>query len=128
MAHILVVEDEIAIAEILLALFEDEGHSVQLAPHGQAGFDAVAGQRPDLVLTDTTMPVMTGPEMVAALLDHPDLASIPVVVMSALPEAEVRSTYIRCATFIQKPFRLHEVAATVASILAAITTKSPPVV
>ena len=122
MAHILIVEDEFAIAEILLALFDDQGHSTQSAANGQLALAAMAGRRPDLVLTDTTMPIMTGPEMVAAMLGDATFASIPVIVMSALPEAEVRATCIRCATFIQKPFRLHEVAATVHRVLLAEAT------
>lgn len=118
MADILVVEDEIGIAELLVAMFEDEGYAVRTAPDGRAALQAIAAKRPDLVLTDTTMPVMTGPEMVGALLDDAELASIPVIVMSALPETQVRPTYRRCATFVQKPFRLHELAATVARVLS----------
>lgn len=117
MADILVVEDEIAIAEVLLALLEEQGHMVRAAPDGRAALMAIADRTPDLVLTDTTMPTMTGPELVAALLQDDDLASIPVIVMSALPEAEVRPTYSRFATFVQKPFRVHELAVTVDRVL-----------
>ena len=118
MADILVVEDDICIAEMLVAVFEDKGYAVRTAPDGRAALRAIAARRPDLVLTDTTMPVMTGPEMVAALLADEELAAIPVIVMSALPEMEVRPTYPRCTTFVQKPFRIHELAAAVARVLA----------
>ena len=120
MADILVVEDEIAIAEALLALFEDQGHRVRAAPNGRAGLEAAAERRPDLVLTDTTMPVMAGPDMVASLLDDHAFAAIPVVVMSAMLEGEIRPTYRRCTAFIQKPFRVHEVAALIERALRGV--------
>ena len=118
MADILVVEDEIAIAELLLILFEDAGHTVRAAQHGEEALAAILERRPDLVLTDRTMPVMSGPEFVASLQATGDLADTPIIVMSALPKAEVLATYPCQAPFIQKPFRLHEVAAAVELVLA----------
>jgi len=99
-------------------LFEDEGHTVRAAQHGEEALAAISERRPDLVLTDTTMPVMTGPQLVASLQATADLADTPIIVMSALPKAEVLAAYPRQAPFIQKPFRLHEVAAAVERFLA----------
>ncbi|MFW2828940.1 response regulator [Sphingomonas sp. ID0503] len=117
MADILVVEDEIAIAMTLEALLEDEGHQVRVAEQGRAGLAAIAVRVPALVLTDTNMPEMTGPEMVSAMLDEGQRA-IPVIVMSAMPEEQVRPAYRRCDAFIAKPFRLHQLAAMIRHILA----------
>ena len=122
MADILVVEDEIAIAEMLLMLLEEEGHIVRTAADGRAGLAAALERRPDLVLTDTTMPTMTGPELVAALQGEAALAGVPVIVMSALPMAEVLRTYPRWAPFIQKPFRVYQVAAMIENTLGTSLT------
>jgi CheY-like chemotaxis protein len=118
MALVLVVEDEFAIAELLQAMIEDEGHAVVTAGNGAGGLKAMAASRPDLVITDTMMPGMGGPEMVRAMASVPDLSRLKIVVMSAMPEEMVGCDYPGYAAFLQKPFRLTEVAALLSRLLS----------
>lgn len=111
--RILVVEDEAAVAELLLAVLEDDGHRVALAANGRDGLARLTEERFDLVITDTTMPVMTGPEMVRATRADARIPATPVVVMSALPEKQVGPDYPDYAAFLSKPFRLLEVVSLV---------------
>jgi CheY-like chemotaxis protein len=117
MALILVVDDEFALAELLRAMIEDEGHAVLTAHDGQAGLARMLADRPDLIFTDTTMPVMSGPDMVRAMAKDPALSGIRVVAMSAMPEETVGLEYPRYAAFLHKPFRLTEVTRLLSRLL-----------
>ncbi|OYW33548.1 MAG: hypothetical protein B7Z51_01175 [Methyloversatilis sp. 12-65-5] len=67
MARILVVDDEMGIRELLSEILRDEGHDVTLAEHAAAARSARLAARPDLVLLDISMPMLTGWEVAQAL-------------------------------------------------------------
>ena len=60
MAVILVVDDEIGIANLLADVLSDEGHRVLVAVNGRDALKRAEEERPDLVITDYMMPVMDG--------------------------------------------------------------------
>ena len=92
MTTVLVVDDEPLIAMALEAALEDAGYRVATAANGRQGLERLAeAPRPDLVLLDMMMPVMNGPAMLAAMAADPELARIPVVVLSSLPEEAIRA-------------------------------------
>jgi len=105
-ALILIVDDEVDIAEMIGALLEMEDYEVAYAANGRDGLDAVARRRPDLILTDVMMPLMTGPEMLAELRGHGSHGEIPVIMMSAANAAPVAESW--GVPFIMKPFRIEE--------------------
>jgi CheY-like chemotaxis protein len=120
MTTVLVVEDEPLIAFALEAELEDAGYSVLIAPNGRQALELLArGPRPDLVLTDMMMPVMSGPEMLATIAADPDLSVIPVIVLSSLPEAAVRARVGGVAAILRKPCTAQRLLATVAQVLGA---------
>jgi len=81
---LLVVDDDTAIRESLADLLTDEGYAVVTAAHGGEALDRLRdGVRPCLILLDLMMPVMSGPEFYQAQQADPQLASIPVVIISA---------------------------------------------
>ena len=106
MALVLVVDDEFGITELFDAVLTDEGHRVLTAMNGRQGLEMLAQERPDLVFTDYMMPVMDGAAMLSAITADPGLRDVPVVVMSAMPEATVAERCFGYAAFMQKPFRL----------------------
>lgn len=126
MAVIIVVEDEAGIAEILTAVLESEGHEVVTACDGQAGLACIGQRRPDLVITDTMMPVMDGPTMVGKMIADPALADVPVVVMSAIPTAA--AAYPCGTAFLRKPFRVGEVVSLAQRVLSdgRSPSRAPP--
>ena len=92
MTTVLVVDDEPLIAMALEAMLEDAGYRVVTAANGRQGLERLAeAPRPEIVLLDMMMPVMNGPAMLTAMAADPDLAGIPVIVLSSLPEAAVRA-------------------------------------
>jgi CheY-like chemotaxis protein len=89
-ALILVVDDD---PDILFALSETlaaEGYAVRGARDGIEALEAIRERRPDLIITDLLMPTMTGFELLGALHDDPELATIPTLIITAArgPEAQ----------------------------------------
>ena len=118
MALVLVVEDESGISELFDAVLTDEGYRVLVAMNGKQGLEMLARERPDLIFTDYMMPVMDGAAMLSAIAADPSLRDIPVVVMSAMPEATIAARCSGYASFIQKPFRLAEIVDMAGRLLA----------
>ena len=117
MATVLVVDDEFGIATLLKDVLEDENHRVRLATNGKDALEQISEGPPDLVLTDMMMPVMDGPSLIRALLDNPDFKSIPVIVMSSLPEATAKERCGSFAKFVRKPFTIFDIVDIVAEVL-----------
>lgn len=117
MALVLVVDDEFGILKLLEDVLTDEGHAVMVAVNGKQALDQAAEKRPDLVLTDYMMPVMDGAGLMNALAADPNLAYVPVVVMSSLPEATIAERCPGYAAFVRKPFKIFAVIELVAELL-----------
>lgn len=119
MQTILVVDDEFGIAETLELLLGDEGYHVVTASNGQNGLARLAERLPDLVLLDYMMPILDGPGMLRAMRADLTYRDVPVILMTALPEATVAKTIdSQYSGFLRKPFRANEVVGTVARVLA----------
>jgi len=119
MATVLVVDDEPLIAMALEAALEDAGYGVATAANGRQGLERLAeAPRPDLVLLDMMMPVMNGPAMLAAMAADPELAGIPVVVLSSLPEEAIRARVGEgVAAILRKPCTAEQVLGAIARAL-----------
>lgn len=85
MATILCIEDEATLRSDIAEELEEAGHEVLQAADGAAGLETILSQYPDLVISDITMPVMNGFEMLNKVrAERPDLANMPVIFLSAL--------------------------------------------
>ncbi|CAN5504891.1 N/A [soil metagenome] len=102
MATILLVEDNDDVREMMALALQLNGHSVRLAANGcEALAQLQAGVKPNLILMDLMMPVMTGWELRAALKEDPRLRDIPVVVISALPTENAQR--LQDTAYVTKP-------------------------
>lgn len=124
--QILVVEDEPDIRELLVFLLTDGGYGVQDAPNGAVALTMLARRPVDLVLTDINMPVMDGVDLLKAMQATVELRQIPTLVLSALPEAQIRSTCPSMGCFIQKPFRTGDLMARVGFLLRTVSDLGHP--
>jgi DNA-binding response OmpR family regulator len=117
--RILVVEDEAALAKVLKMRLEIEGFEVRTAGDGAEGMEMIAAERPDLVVVDLMMPVMDGYGMTKAIKTDPALASIPVLVLSALKqEREMeRLKKLGADAFQPKPYDSRELTAKIRELL-----------
>ena len=109
--RILVVDDDRLLREALTEAFEADGHAVEEAEHGGQALQLLAnGSRPGIILLDIMMPVMDGFAFLERKNADPELAAIPVVVISAterrLPHGAV--------ALVAKPFRPNELEEAIA--------------
>lgn len=111
MGTVLVVDDEFGVADLIDAVLTDEGHRVLTAANGRQGLEVVAKEHVDMMFLDYMMPIMDGAAMLRRITDDPSWRTIPVVMMSSLPEASVAERCSGYATFMRKPFRVGEVIA-----------------
>jgi CheY-like chemotaxis protein len=117
-ALILVVDDEFSVAEVVESILTDAGHEIVIASNGRQGLERANERRPDLVLLDFMMPIMSAPSMLKAMQEDPALRDIPVVIMSSLPESTIsQSAKNKYAAFLRKPFKVRDVLAVVDAAL-----------
>lgn len=118
MAHILVVDDEKATADLLAAVLLRDGHEVVTAGNGQEGLNAVAKKKPDLVLSDITMPIMDGYTFVSQLAADEATRSVPVIVLTGKDALLEPFQMLGNVThYFVKPFDVKLVRARVAEVL-----------
>ena len=95
----MVIDDDEAIRFSLSDLLESEGYRVVAAPDGSAALARLsAGERPQLILLDLMMPVADGWKFRAEQLVNPAMASIPVIIITAVTSPDRRGT-LGVATF-----------------------------
>jgi CheY-like chemotaxis protein len=109
---VLLVEDDPDIQQTLTDLLEQSGYLTESASNGRQALRLLReGARPALILLDLMMPIMNGWELRAELLNDPNLATIPVIVISAsLGSSAVLS---QTAAFVRKPVDVDALLATV---------------
>lgn len=105
---VLIVDDEFGLADITADLLRDAGYDVELAINGKLGLSSLATRRADLVITDLMMPVMDGPEMIRRMRADAAFADIPIILMTALPEAVPAGEGRRQDAVLVKPFSITE--------------------
>jgi len=81
--HVLIVEDEPAIRQMVRRLLEKEGWTVREAENGQAGLQAVQESAPAIILLDLMMPVMNGFDFLRELRKNQEWRTIPVIILTA---------------------------------------------
>jgi CheY-like chemotaxis protein len=95
---VLIVEDDTDVREMMDLLLTSIGYRTLTAPNGAAALERLRQDRPCMVLLDLMMPVMTGWEFRERQLADPQLASIPVLCMSAVyqPDEVKSKLQIKC--------------------------------
>jgi two-component system KDP operon response regulator KdpE len=108
--HILIVDDEPRVLEALSALVGGWGFDVRTCDSGTAAIEAVATERPDLVLLDLAMPGMDGVEVSRRLRGW---TQIPILVVSARPDEDMKVAALENGAddYVTKPFSPRELRA-----------------
>jgi DNA-binding response OmpR family regulator len=110
---VLIVDDEFGLAEMSAELLVEDGFDVAIAINGKLGLAAMKALTVDVVMTDLMMPVMDGLEMIRHIRADANLARIPVVLMTALPEAVPGDGESSHDALLVKPFSARELIDTV---------------
>jgi DNA-binding response OmpR family regulator len=109
---IVIVEDNVAVAQFVATLLDEEGYRTRMFHDGHAALAAIIAQPPVLVLLDLDLPLLSGAELLVRLRTDisPDLA---VVIMSAGTQAQQLINHGATA-LLAKPFDLDDLLACVA--------------
>ena len=118
-AKILVIDDEPDLVSTVQCHLRWCHYEVITATNGKEGLEKAVNEKPDLILLDINMPVMNGHGTLERLRKHTDLKDIPVIMLTALCEAEdiaIVSSY-GIADYITKPFDFTELMEKIANAL-----------
>ena len=112
---ILVVDDEPDVVSFIERTLDTEGFEVISAFDGISALDLVDSEKPDLVLLDLMMPMISGYEVCEQIKANPQTQEIPIICVSSAhtPDARAHSMRLGAATLIVKPFLPMELVAQV---------------
>jgi two-component system phosphate regulon response regulator PhoB len=118
-ARILVVEDERDIAALVAYHLTKEGYRVRTTEGGEEALEAVSAEKPDLIVLDLMLPGFSGYEVLQELRRRPEMADVPVVVLTARrDEADrVKGLELGADDYVTKPFSPRELVLRVAAVL-----------
>jgi len=86
--HVLIVEDDIFLANIYKTKFDMEGFKVSTSENGEAGLNDIKKKKPDIVLLDILLPKMDGFVVLEKLKADPEVKSIPVILLTNLGQKD----------------------------------------
>jgi len=105
--EILLVEDDESLGSILAAVLQDQGYRVALASNGKEAIDYLfTGQRPGLILLNLVMPAMNGWKFHEQIKQVPELAEIPVIVLSGVGNLQRKAAALGADESFAKPYNL----------------------
>jgi two-component system phosphate regulon response regulator PhoB len=125
--HIVLVEDETDMADLVVRRLTREGYQVDVARDGLTGLDLIRSRLPDLALVDIMLPRMSGTDLVTQMRQDPRTAGIPVVMMTAKGEESdiILGLHLGADDYIVKPLSLSVLVARVAAVLRRAQAKEP---
>jgi len=121
MAKILLVEDNELNRDMLSRRLARKGYHVVVAVDGEQGISMTAAERPDLVLMDMSLPVVDGWEATRRIRATEEIASIPVLALTAhaMPEDRQRAMDAGCDDYDTKPIDLKRLLGKIQALLGA---------
>lgn len=124
---ILVVDDDPSILDAMRFLFEDEGYRVQTSEKGEYAElpRDDNGRLPDLIVLDILLSGKDGRLICRKLKRQDETRHIPIVMISAHPDAELSVKEVGADAFVAKPFSIDELLSTVTILLASRSGESP---
>jgi CheY-like chemotaxis protein len=119
MAKIVFCEDEVFLQKLIHLILRSTEHQVYLASDGLEGFTLIERERPDLILTDISMPGWDGFQLADAVKAQPHLASIPIIFVTAFAQRFDVEEGARhgAAGYLLKPFSAVDLHATIEEAL-----------
>lgn len=105
MTTILFVEDQFELRAVHSAYLQSHGFRVVTAADGDAGLELARSEQPDIIVLDHSLPRRNGVEVARAVHDDPRLASIPIVMLTAVPYGAIgqKARAAGCVSFLAKP-------------------------
>ena len=128
--HILVVDDDAHLRELLRTSFEVAHVTVEEAENATAAARSIAARHPDVIVLDVGMPGVDGITFCRGLKSDPRTRDIPVVLLTGDADAELAGWRAGASAFLRKPFSPLTLLTTVERLAARLgsTVQPPPVV
>lgn len=123
---ILVIDDDAALADLVVEVLTDEGYVAYAVSDGVAALAIIARQPPALIVLDMRMPDMSGAELIAYLCGA-GLAAMPIVLLTASPQDAAPLLVPGAIECLTKPFDIEDLLARVAHFVqpAPAIAKTP---
>jgi two-component system phosphate regulon response regulator PhoB len=120
---ILIVEDEIDVAELLAHHLRSEGFSVEIVTNGRAAFAVVKTQPPTLIVLDLMLPEISGLDLCRMIKSNPATRNVPIVMLSARIEEidRVLGFELGADDYVVKPFSPRELVLRIRAILRRLS-------
>jgi DNA-binding NtrC family response regulator len=126
MADLLVVDDDLDLADMYSDILSWKGHAVRLARNGEEGLAQIRKAFPDLILCDVEMPLLTGPEMAYRMfLRDAGQEKIPILLTSGVRDLWSVAEQVGTPYFLAKPFTVERLLAMVERALTERTAPTP---
>ena len=118
MSTLLIVDDNASARETLVAMLENENYQLELAQDGNQALQILSQLQPDLILLDVMMPGMDGFEVCRRIRATPQLAEVPIIMLTALDDRASLLQGIESGAddFLSKPVDRYELIARVRTI------------
>lgn len=116
---VLIVDDEIHIVHVVAIKLRNNGFKVITAENGAEAFERACKDKPDIIVTDFQMPVMTGVELVEKLRKNEGTKDIPVIMLTARSFAieQGQKEQLQISDCLSKPFSPKELLRSIEDIL-----------
>jgi signal transduction histidine kinase/response regulator RpfG family c-di-GMP phosphodiesterase len=117
---VLVVDDNPDLRFYVSGILRDSGFAVLLARNGEEGFAVAKSRRPDLIVTDLMMPVVSGLDLIKMLREDEELKGTPAILLTAKADEDTRIEGVErgADAYLSKPFNDRELLAEVRNLLA----------
>jgi two-component system alkaline phosphatase synthesis response regulator PhoP len=128
MSRLLIVEDDPDIAALVAHYAAKAGYEVERVASGTEGLARVRSGRPDLVILDLMLPGLSGLLVCEAMRADPELAAIPIIMLTARADETDRVTGLELGAddYVTKPFSPKELVARVGALLRRVERSKAP--
>lgn len=119
MASILVVDDDIDVADTIHRSLINKGHSVKVVYNGVEALEAIKQNSPDLIVLDVIMPFMDGIEVCRRLRQDPQTTHIPIIFLTAMDRLDDKLEGFDAGAddYVTKPFDIQELEVRTRAVL-----------
>lgn len=123
---VLICDDEAVLRRLVRASLRGRDYELIDAADGEEALELARSEEPDLILLDVMMPRRTGLDVLHCLQEEPELASIPIVMLTARTQDADRAAALGAGVrrFFPKPFSPSELGALVDELLADAVAKA----
>jgi DNA-binding response OmpR family regulator len=128
-AKILIVDDQLDLLELLQMALEHEGFQVRTAPSGTAALEAVAAEKPDLILLDIVLGDISGIKLTTKLKNSDEASQIPIILLTAKDSETdiIVGLSVGADDYITKPFSTKVLLARMEAVLRRAYPEPQPV-